>query len=259
MASDGLAGGLELESSGAAQPDGAGGEPRRAAKSAGDVLRENMPDKLLPRLFKWIQHLFTTFGRDVVIVMAMVYVMQGARTAFLYLAVDYACMDPNIGLGLSAGETALVKATAYLPWSFKPLYGLTFDLVPLRGSHRKNWLMLISIVGGLIATSMAFIDAGSEYGRSLFVVAITANNLCVALCDVLADAMVAEYAKLEKGKGAGNLQVCVFGSQNFGQIILHFFAGDVLEWVGPWPMFVMFGLMQAGIAGIAMILKERPD
>ena len=106
MASDSLADGLELESSGAAQPDGAA-EPRRAAKSAGDVLRENMPDKLLPRLFKWIQHLFTTFGRDVVIVMAMVYVMQGARTAFLYLAIDYACMDPNVGLGVSAGQAAV--------------------------------------------------------------------------------------------------------------------------------------------------------
>ena len=81
----------------------------------------------------------------------------------------------------------------------------------------------------------------------------------VAICDVLADAMVAEYAKLEKGHGAGNLQVAVFGSNNMGQILLNFFAGDVLEWVGPWPMFVCFGILQAGIAGIAMILNETPD
>ena len=76
-------------------------------KTKGEIIRENMPDKLMPRLIKWIQHLFTTFGRDVVIVMCMVYVMQGARTAFLYLAIDYACMDPNVGLGVSAGQAAV--------------------------------------------------------------------------------------------------------------------------------------------------------
>jgi len=28
----------------------------------------------------------------------------------------------------------MIKATAYLPWSFKPFYGITADLVPLRGA-----------------------------------------------------------------------------------------------------------------------------
>jgi hypothetical protein len=35
----------------------------------------------------------------------------------------------------------------------------------------------------------------------------TLSSLAVAFCDVVADAMVAEYAKLESGRGAGNLQV----------------------------------------------------
>lgn len=71
----------------------------------------------------------------------------------------------------------MIKATAYLPWSFKPFYGITADLVPLRGSHRKNWLMLISILGGSVAMSMYFIDPGSDNAQLLFVTAITINNL----------------------------------------------------------------------------------
>lgn len=103
---------LEQEADGAAangdgEPPLAKTSSKYKKKTKGEIIRENMPDKLMPRLIKWIQHLFTTFGRDVVIVMAMVYVMQGARTAFLYLAIDYACMDPNVGLGVSAGQAAV--------------------------------------------------------------------------------------------------------------------------------------------------------
>ena len=104
---------LELEQADGAAANGDGEPPlaktssKYKKKTKGEIIRENMPDKLMPRLIKWIQHLFTTFGRDVVIVMCMVYVMQGARTAFLYLAIDYACMDPNVGLGVSAGQAAV--------------------------------------------------------------------------------------------------------------------------------------------------------
>jgi len=103
---------LEQEADGAAangdgEPPLAKTSSKYKKKTKGEIIRENMPDKLMPRLIKWIQHLFTTFGRDVVIVMCMVYVMQGARTAFLYLAIDYACMDPTVGLGVSAGQAAV--------------------------------------------------------------------------------------------------------------------------------------------------------
>ena len=54
--------------------------------------------------------------------------------------------------------------------------------------------------------------------------------------------MVAEYAKLERGRGAGNLQVACFGSQNVGSLLLNLFAGDVLQSWGPWPMFAVFGV-----------------
>lgn len=58
-------------------------EPLKKSKSASELLRENMPDRGIVRFNNWIQHLFKTFGKDVVTVMVMVYVMQGARTSFL--------------------------------------------------------------------------------------------------------------------------------------------------------------------------------
>jgi MFS family permease len=119
--------------------------------------------------------------------------------------------------------------------------------------------MLLSVMGGCVAFAMTLITPGSDSAPTLFTFLLVVNNFCVACCDVLADAMVAEFAKLERGRGAGNLQVCVFGSQNLGQIVLNIFAGDVLAWCGPWPMFAGFGIMQAGIAGVAMTLHETPD
>ena len=59
--------------------------------------------------------------------------------------------------------------------SRQPLNGT--ELGDRAGSHRKNWLMLISIIGGSVAMGMYFIDPGSDNAQLLFVTAITINNL----------------------------------------------------------------------------------
>lgn len=48
---------------------------------------------------------------------------------------DYLHLDP--------GESQLYITIVYIPWSFKILYGLISDNVPLFGSKRKSWLIIM--------------------------------------------------------------------------------------------------------------------
>ncbi|EOD13350.1 hypothetical protein EMIHUDRAFT_256863 [Emiliania huxleyi CCMP1516] len=50
-------------------------------------------------------------------------------------------------LGLEPAAIQSLLATAALPWSVKPLYGLVSDAVPIRGQHRKPYLVLAAAVG----------------------------------------------------------------------------------------------------------------
>ena len=115
--------------------DGAAVEVKRpvsCGRVLGDIVRSPA------RLRNWVRHLFATFGRDVVLAMVAVYVLQGVRFAFLYIGMDYFYMDAASGLGLSAGDATYWKTLTKLPWSFKPAYGILADLVAIRGSHRKS-------------------------------------------------------------------------------------------------------------------------
>jgi|EP01046_Picozoa_sp_COSAG06_P021508 MFS family permease len=194
-------------------------EPVTCAKILNDV-------KTSPRRFlDWKAHLYKTFGRDVILTMCTVYVMQGVRGAFLEIAIDYFYTDPVNGIGVSAGIASEWKSLASWPWNVKPLYGLLADLVPIYGSHRKWWLIIWSVLGGLFCCLLLFTPMDSPDAALFICVCCFLNNIAVAFCDVLADAMTAQYAKLETGRGAGNLQVAVFASQNAGKIIFHMWAG----------------------------------
>lgn len=87
-------------------------------------------------------------------------------TSYLVMAL----IDPNSGLwqlplqwvlknrlGLSAGEVSAFFAIALSPWYFKPLAGLLSDAVPLRGSRRRNYLLLGSVAAALGCAVLAFI------------------------------------------------------------------------------------------------------
>ena len=128
------------------------------------------------------------------------YFAQGFK-ALSQLSVQFFLKDT---LGLAPATIQSLLATAALPWSCKPLYGLLSDAFPICGQHRKPYLVLGAVVGvaawgglGLVASSLVVSDeAGphvrSSSARSLLLVLLLLSNLSTALSDVIVDAMVAE-------------------------------------------------------------------
>ncbi|HUG91177.1 MAG TPA: MFS transporter [Planctomycetaceae bacterium] len=99
--------------------------------------------------------------------------------------------------GRSAAEIAAFSAVLGLPWTLKPLYGLLTDFVPLGGTRRRGWLLLM--------TAATIIGLG---GLWLFPVAPGADGLLlawllvpavgIAFTDVVVDALM-----VEKGQPRG--------------------------------------------------------
>src|SRR3954468_18862132 len=93
--------------------------------------------------------------------------------------------------GRTAGEITTFSAVLAIPWTFKPLYGLLTDFVPLFGTRRKGYLILaaaamaISLLG-LCAFPVRAGDTTALLGRLLV------PAFGVALADVAADALMIE-------------------------------------------------------------------
>ena len=91
----------------------------------------------------WLGRQRAAFGLPFLTCICVVYFAQGFR-ALSGLATQFFLKD---SLGLEPAAIQSLLATAALPWSVKPLYGLVSDAVPIRGQHRKPYLVLAAAVG----------------------------------------------------------------------------------------------------------------
>jgi predicted MFS family arabinose efflux permease len=99
--------------------------------------------------------------------------------------------------GRSAAEIAAFGAILSLPWSFKPLYGLLSDFVPLAGTRRRSYLLL--------TTAITFLGLGYLYfaepprgNTGVLLTLLLLPTLGVAFSDVVIDALM-----VEKGQPLG--------------------------------------------------------
>ena len=84
-----------------------------------------------------------------------------------------------------------------VPWFIKPLYGLLTDLVPLFGSRRISYLIIMSLVSAsvLICMNLFPIPHGAA---SLLLLLLVLPTVAIAFSDVVTDALL-----VEKGQATG--------------------------------------------------------
>jgi len=96
--------------------------------------------------------------------------------------------------GFVATQTSLFMAVLSQPWTFKPLFGLLSDFIPLWGSHRWSYLvvsMAFSSIGLLMLT--LFPPAPGDYLWLWFMLFLP--TLGIAFSDVLVDALMVELGQ----------------------------------------------------------------
>lgn len=82
---------------------------------------------------------------------------------------------------------------AALPWVLKPLYGLLSDAVPIFGSRRRSYLVLVSGLGAAAMIMLAWSPA--DRGGVGLVIGLTVATVAVAFADVVVDAHMVEVAQ----------------------------------------------------------------
>ncbi|XAL98578.1 MFS transporter [Phycisphaeraceae bacterium D3-23] len=127
---------------------------------------------------------------------ALAYAIQGfSQTATLfYQPINFYYKTAH---HYDAGDLARVMFLLGIPWYLKPVYGLLSDFVPLFGTRRKSYLMLLSLLSTL---AFGFLLGVSDpYVMFLLLMLTTVGT---AMSDVMVDGLM-----VEQGQKSGRIKL----------------------------------------------------
>eukprot|EP01083_Nonionella_stella_P066062 173693_1 len=140
-----------------------------------------------------------------------VYVAEGCLDWLMIAVRYYGTSTWNIG----PTEMQNFRSVLHLPWTIKIVYGLTIDCVPLFGYKRKSYMLFF----GILATASMFISILWAPHYQVQLVCLTLNQLSVAFCDVIADALTVERTEFKSHSVATRLQSLAWASRYTASIV----------------------------------------
>ena len=93
-------------------------------------------------------------------------------------------------------------ATTMLPWSFKIVYGLISDNLPICGSKRKSYLLIAAFMQFMSMILLTFNPIGN-LKSAIFLLFV--SNMGVALGDVIADSLMCIQSRKYPEEGSEEL------------------------------------------------------
>jgi predicted MFS family arabinose efflux permease len=129
----------------------------------------------------------TAEARRLAVLFAIVYFSQG----MIYLPEQVVAIVFK-ERGLTAGQLAAFAWITTVPWFIKPLYGLLSDFVPLFGTRRRSYFLIMSSAAALSAVAVSLM---SRAPYAALAAVITLLWLGVGFTDVLTDALMVENGK----------------------------------------------------------------
>jgi hypothetical protein len=124
-----------------------------------------------------------TYNRSFIILLAFQYFNQGCK-AMLGLAVKNYYKEY---LNLEPGYITKLSSIAGFPWSVKILYGIVSDNVPIFGSKRKSYVVIMGLLQFVSLIVVFLFEVKDEkYVTALLFMA----SLSGAYLDVLVDALM---------------------------------------------------------------------
>jgi predicted MFS family arabinose efflux permease len=158
-------------------------------------------------------------ARRLAVLFAIVYFAQG----MIYLP-DQVVAIVFKERGLTAGQLAAFTWITTIPWFIKPLYGLLSDFVPLFGTRRRSYFLIMSGGAALAAVTVSLMP-GASY--ALLATMITLLWLGVGFTDVLTDALMVENGKRVGLTGA--FQSVQWGALSAASILVGVGGGYLAE------------------------------
>lgn len=158
-------------------------------------------------------------ARRLALLFAIVYFAQG----MIYLP-DQVVSIVFKERGLTAGQLAAFSWITTIPWFIKPVYGLLSDFVPLFGTRRRSYFLIMSATAALAAGGLSLMP-GASYPQ--LAAMITLLWLGVGFTDVLTDALMVENGQRVGLTGA--FQSVQWGALSAASILVGVGGGYLAE------------------------------
>ncbi|KAJ3118327.1 hypothetical protein HDU96_002484 [Phlyctochytrium bullatum] len=196
-------------------------------------------------------------GLDFFLIISATYFLQGFRSyAFGGAIIWY--LGQVLGLGPAQIQSA--RSTILITWNIKFVYGLIFDNIPILGRHDHPYYILSALLGlaSFICLGMDNIAPNETSAVGLFWCALMA----MAMCDVIADAMVVKRARLAGSRDGAALQTWCWIMLYVGITIGTPIQGEVLGPEGDRAKQLMLWVytpMSAGLVILSLFIREQPS
>lgn len=196
-----------------------------------------MPTLSESRLLRYI-----TFGA--------LYLAQGVPWGFI--AVGYVVFLTDLGLDNTAIGSAV--GLAYLPWSFKIVWGPIIDRFPsARFGRRRPYIIAAELLMGATLLLLLLVDPKRDL--ALVGAVIFIHNTFAALQDVAVDAMAVDILP---SRESGSVNSVMWACKSLG-VAVGGGAGTIFAKHFGWSaLFVSITLIIWAIMGLALAVRERP-
>jgi hypothetical protein len=118
-----------------------------------------------------------------IVLLGMQYFNQGSKV-LTSLAMSSLFKDEY---GLDPGYSQTLSSIIMLPWAFKIVYGLISDNVPIFGSKRRSYCILLSFMQVVCTILVSFYFGKNEY---IPTVLLTITSATIAALDVIVDSIM---------------------------------------------------------------------
>jgi PAT family beta-lactamase induction signal transducer AmpG len=182
--------------------------------------------------------------------LSALYFAQGVPWGFI--SIGYGVLLADLGLG--AAEIGAAMGLAYLPWSFKILWGPLLDAVPkLRVGRRRPFIVFAELMMGLSLLGLLVVDPRTDLGMVAAILFV--NNTFAAMQDVAVDALAIDILPDEEKGRANSL---MWAGKSLGVVAGGSGGLIVAKNMGWNALFVMMAVLLWLIMLLPLLLRERP-
>lgn len=185
------------------------------------------------------------------VVFAALYLAQGVPWGFI--SVGYVVYLTDLGFDNTAIGSAL--GLAYVPWSFKIVWGPLIDRFPsLRFGRRRHFIVFAQAMMGL--SMLALVGVDPKHQVALMSGVLFLNNTFASMQDVATDALAVDVLP-EDERGTAN---SVMWAAKSAGVAIGGGAGTVLAKHLGWPaLFTLIAVVIWSIMLLVIAVRERPE
>jgi len=146
-----------------------------------------------------LKQLRETYGDGLLIFITSI--MFGLKGAMLGVVGSSVLPYAQTYLKLSAKQLQRYGIVAAFPWTVKPVIGMTSDLLPIGGYHKRYYIALTSMIGCGAILMLAMTDFKPGMG-AMYVLGLLAVNAQVATADLLTEGKYTEQMRQNPTKSS---------------------------------------------------------